>query len=676
MTNIKILISYKNEHKLIKSEVLTPIQTGRAIADKHFDNMIGDDTGDNISAKNELYCEISAQYWAWKNYEQLGNPKYIGFMHYRRHFIFNNIEKYSSDNGNWNNFNLIDEHYLDEVGLNNDSLIAEVIDGNDILLPISMVFGSSSLRKQWQSLDSAMLGFKVEDFDLMVKTAKQIHPSYSKVIGEVLYQNTNIASASAYFCNMFIMQKEMFFRYNEFLFPILFELENKIDTSMYGANYSRLLGHFSERLLNVFIRKIELENTSKIKHLPVSYIRDTSLDTCSSIEPIFDDNYVPVVFCCDDYYVPYLMVTLQSLVEQAHKLHNYDIIIFTKNISEFNRNLLRQSFSKKNISIRFVVQNFNRLRLNFSTLDHISADTYSRLYIPFICKGYSKLVYLDADILICDDIYNLYTQNLHGKSVGVCIEHIRAALYNRTTHYSAGSFFCFKIGNNNYGTKEYLDNYLKIKESYRYFNAGVILFDLDRINPQKHENFISDILICYEDLAYGDQDILNLIFSDDKSLLDLSWNYITDHRYAKVEGILSSLPLPYLKEYNKARENPKIIHYAGVIKPWNLYAGDHTSLEFNHLWWQVARRTPLYEVIVNRTINNGNVATSQVLQGSSKELLKPLIKLSCCKLKVRKIRYKILSKIGFSKKYRRRYKEKINAVSVKIKKLRQLIKKP
>lgn len=51
-------------------------------------NMIGDDTGDNISHKNSSYNELTAVYWAWKNYDKLGNPDYIGLMHYRRHFIF------------------------------------------------------------------------------------------------------------------------------------------------------------------------------------------------------------------------------------------------------------------------------------------------------------------------------------------------------------------------------------------------------------------------------------------------------------------------------------------------------------------------------------------------------------------------------------------------------------
>ena len=96
---MKLLICYHKKDVLLKDDVLTPIHVGRVLArqrmgedDPQFkwleENMIGDDTGDNISDKNSSYNELTAVYWAWKNYDKLRNPDYIGLMHYRRHFIF------------------------------------------------------------------------------------------------------------------------------------------------------------------------------------------------------------------------------------------------------------------------------------------------------------------------------------------------------------------------------------------------------------------------------------------------------------------------------------------------------------------------------------------------------------------------------------------------------------
>lgn len=46
--------------------------------------MLHDDEGDNISERNKTYCELTAQYWAWKNEE----ADYYGFFHYRRYLAF------------------------------------------------------------------------------------------------------------------------------------------------------------------------------------------------------------------------------------------------------------------------------------------------------------------------------------------------------------------------------------------------------------------------------------------------------------------------------------------------------------------------------------------------------------------------------------------------------------
>jgi hypothetical protein len=93
---LKIFVVYYKPAPLIKSEILEPIQGGRAIAntpsrDGKFSqeqidwlnkNLIGDDTGDNISDRNAGYCELTALYWGWKQLDM----DYIGLCHYRRLF--------------------------------------------------------------------------------------------------------------------------------------------------------------------------------------------------------------------------------------------------------------------------------------------------------------------------------------------------------------------------------------------------------------------------------------------------------------------------------------------------------------------------------------------------------------------------------------------------------------
>lgn len=90
MQTIKLLICYHRSAPLLNDEILTPIHVGRRGAENDSwlsENMIGDDTGENISGYNNCYNELTAVYWAWKNYDKLGSPEYIGLAHYRRHFV-------------------------------------------------------------------------------------------------------------------------------------------------------------------------------------------------------------------------------------------------------------------------------------------------------------------------------------------------------------------------------------------------------------------------------------------------------------------------------------------------------------------------------------------------------------------------------------------------------------
>ena len=78
--NIKILVAAHKKYWMPSDEMYLPIQVGHAIADVNIGYQ-PDDTGENISAKNANYCELTGIYWAWKNLD----ADYIGLVHYRRY---------------------------------------------------------------------------------------------------------------------------------------------------------------------------------------------------------------------------------------------------------------------------------------------------------------------------------------------------------------------------------------------------------------------------------------------------------------------------------------------------------------------------------------------------------------------------------------------------------------
>ena len=237
--NIKILVCYHKKDVLLKDDVLVPIHVGRALALRKknsqdpelqwlLENTIGDNTGDNISEKNASYNELTALYWAWKNYDKLGNPDYIGLMHYRRHFIFRPSNKVVEECDG------IDETYFDKINYN-ESSIEHLFDDCDFVAHVGQV---DNVYKHYAE------NHHIEDLDLAIKILKQKYPRYTKTANKYL----NLSYANL--CNMFILPKDLFFRYCKWIFDILQAFEDKTDLSE-----KRLF--ISERLTGIFMEQFK-----------------------------------------------------------------------------------------------------------------------------------------------------------------------------------------------------------------------------------------------------------------------------------------------------------------------------------------------------------------------------------------------------------------------------------
>lgn len=268
MPNIKIFISYKDKHPVIKSEIIQPIQTGRAIADEEFEGMIGDNTGENISKDNPRYCELTAQYWVWKNYQEIGNPDYVGFMHYRRHFLFN--EKLPLTNSKWlNNGNV---YYFPEVCpqymeyLRDDS-IKSYFPTYDCM--VIKPYDVKNIKGKYERIRDNYITLKEQEgrfYDVFLNVIKEIHPDYIDEIEE--FDN----GSQMYLCNMFVMRHDLFEDYCEFLFSTLKEIDNRIDSTEFSPAKSRFLGFLGEFVLSIYMFKLRKNPNIKIKEMNASFI--------------------------------------------------------------------------------------------------------------------------------------------------------------------------------------------------------------------------------------------------------------------------------------------------------------------------------------------------------------------------------------------------------------------
>lgn len=192
-----------------------------------------DDRLDNISNKNDSFCELTALYWIWKN----ESSDVIGFEHYRRFFCYKS--------------SFFFPRILTKKKIN------RVLSKHDCIVSKEYYFYPSIY-------DYYCAHHYKEDLDKCFHIVKEKYPSYVQSFQKFIY------GAKACMCNMFIMKKEMLDDYCEWLFEILFELERTIDIQKRDTYQKRVFGFLSERLFNVW-----LENKHfKIAHYPIYMPKD------------------------------------------------------------------------------------------------------------------------------------------------------------------------------------------------------------------------------------------------------------------------------------------------------------------------------------------------------------------------------------------------------------------
>ena len=184
---------------------------------------ISDSTGDNISAKNPSYCELTALYWIWKN----TTDDFKGLAHYRR--FFGRCELSAS----------MSSCYSEEE-------LKSMLTDADIVLP-NIEYMLENAREQL-----CMGSCRPEVFSKMREIIEAAHPDYMPAFDHVFSSNRLTLF------NMMYSRRELFDSYCEWLFPILFELEKHVDMTGYTAYEKRLYGFLSERLLNVWVMKNNL----------------------------------------------------------------------------------------------------------------------------------------------------------------------------------------------------------------------------------------------------------------------------------------------------------------------------------------------------------------------------------------------------------------------------------
>ena len=219
---VKILVATHKEYDYKSFPTCyLPIKVGK-FSNTSISGYISDNTGDNISKKNNVYCELTALYWGWKNFDS----EITGLCHYRRYFV-STLKTFKD--------------YKTKI-ITEDKII-KLLNKKKIILP----------RYGYRNLNQPKLYFnkpdEVQDYHLLIidKIIRREYKSYIKFWEKFAYGN------KVFWGNMFITKMKYYKEYCEWVFPLLFEVEK-----IYIENNRlepRIMGFVSELLLCVWACK-------------------------------------------------------------------------------------------------------------------------------------------------------------------------------------------------------------------------------------------------------------------------------------------------------------------------------------------------------------------------------------------------------------------------------------
>lgn len=266
---------------------------------------------------------------------------------------------------------------------------------------------------------------------------------------------------------------------------------------------------------------------------------------------------INLLFAIDDRYVPQMMTTFYSAkINTPSRVLNAYVI--SKKPLDKEQDLLRFGASL-NIDIFPIYVGADTFN-NAPTTKRWPESIYYRLlahnYLP---DRLSRILYLDADILVINDLSSLYDINMQ--------DHM----------YVASQHSVFQL---------FTDNINKLRlqndEMDGYYNSGVILMDLDKKREIVNEaSIVEYISVNHQNLLLPDQDVLNGMYSQyTLSVPERIYNYDARYPMYYEATTFGSFDLEMVMK------ETVILHFCGKDKPWNTRYKTRFSGLYKHYWWK------------------------------------------------------------------------------------------
>lgn len=240
-----------------------------------------------------------------------------------------------------------------------------------------------------------------------------------------------------------------------------------------------------------------------------------------------------------------------SLFENNKDYDDIIVYYYDKNISSDNKKNLLEIAHGYGRTIHFidttiVEESFGTSGLALGIWGTI---VYAKWLLPgIIDEEIKRILYIDSDTMIRGSLRNVYEMDMESKPIAMSIDlmniHIR---------------------------KE-----LQLSYDKRYYNTGMVLFDTYEYRKQKCiDIFMNHVRKVRKNYILSEQDIATVCWNDKIIPMAMEYNYISLYDHFRYDDVCKAYGLNQKifygeEEYEKARENPIIVHFPATfdLKPW------------------------------------------------------------------------------------------------------------
>ena len=249
------------------------------------------------------------------------------------------------------------------------------------------------------------------------------------------------------------------------------------------------------------------------------------------------DNRINVCVACDDNYSIHAGVVIASALANAEKDDELHFYILDGGIKDENKSKILELKAIKDCEINFVgideslFEDYKKVQ----THEYITLATYFRLKLPSLLPDIKRIIYFDCDFVINSSLFRLFNEDLGNCTIA--------------------------------GVRDI--NKRMLKKNPNYINAGMVVFDLQKMREQNIESeFLNWTREHIDTIKLGDQEIINEVLKGRIKIVDDEWNVQSSN----------------FTNRSSYTDKPRAIHYVAKKKPWHFGSFSfHRELYFKYL---------------------------------------------------------------------------------------------